>query len=317
MAIPSSREDVKEYCLRELGSPVVDINVTDNQIEDRLDDAIRMFQQNHYDGIERTYVKHKITISSLVFVSVSGTFEPGEIITGATSGTTAKIRLVDGSSIQFYRLTGTNFTSGETISGSVSGATGTITSSTLGDIDNEYFIVPDNILSVTNISQVGGTGGSSDYMFDIGYQTMLSAMADVSSIDLVSYSFRKSQVNLIQQLLQGTETYNYNRKQNRIYIRANWKEQFRVGSYIVAEVYAILDPEQWVKIYSDELFLRYCTQLFKKQWGENLKKFGGIVLPGGVTLNGKQIYDEAVDELKALRIELEQKYSEPPMMFMA
>ena len=89
---------------------------------------------------------------------------------------------------------------------------------------------------------------------------------------------------------------------------------FNIGNFIVAEAYAILDPNTYTEVYDDMFLKRYATALIKRQWGENMKKFGGIALPGGVTLNGDQIYGEAIQEVSIIEDEMQLKYELPPMM---
>ena len=83
MATPNSRAALKEHCLRQLGKPVIEINVDDDQVDDRIDDALQYFAQYHYDGIERVYLKHKIT--------------QAEIDRAATNGSTTATDTVDNS----------------------------------------------------------------------------------------------------------------------------------------------------------------------------------------------------------------------------
>jgi hypothetical protein len=65
MAQPTNREEFKDYCLRKLGSPVIEINVSDEQVEDRIDEAISFFRDYHYDGSQLVYLKHALTQEEL------------------------------------------------------------------------------------------------------------------------------------------------------------------------------------------------------------------------------------------------------------
>ena len=65
MATPSTRETLKQYCLRNLGKPVIDINVDDDQVEDRIDEALQYFAQYHVDGVERMYLKYLVTADDI------------------------------------------------------------------------------------------------------------------------------------------------------------------------------------------------------------------------------------------------------------
>ena len=92
----------------------------------------------------------------------------------------------------------------------------------------------------------------------------------------------------------------------------SWATDVSVGEYIIVEAYKILDPDTWTDVYNDRFLKKYVTAKFKKQWGNNLKKFAGIQMPGGVTLNGEQIYNEAVDEIDKLENEAQSSNVEPP-----
>ena len=89
MATPNSRENLKQYCLRMLGKPVVEINVDDDQLEDRIDEGLQYFQEYHFDGVEKTYVRHKVTGSTVTISNLSGEFASKEIFTGGTSNASA------------------------------------------------------------------------------------------------------------------------------------------------------------------------------------------------------------------------------------
>ena len=92
MAIPNSREKFKDYILRKIGAPVIEINVAEEQVEDRIDEAISFWADYHYNGSQQVYLKHQITGSSLTLDSaVAANFSVGETITGGTSGATAKV----------------------------------------------------------------------------------------------------------------------------------------------------------------------------------------------------------------------------------
>ena len=95
-------------------------------------------------------------------------------------------------------------------------------------------------------------------------------------------------------------------------IDTDWDKTFNAGSYVVAEAYAILDPSEYPEVWDDMFLKKYTTALIKRQWGENMKKFGGIQLPGGVTLNGDQIFQEAVQEIAQIEEEMQMKYELPP-----
>jgi hypothetical protein len=102
---------------------------------------------------------------------------------------------------------------------------------------------------------------------------------------------------------------------DKMYIDMNWEEVLNPDDFIVVECYRILDPSTYTQVYDDMFLKRYATALIKRQWGENMKKFGGIQLPGGVILNGREIYEEAVEEITTIENEMQLK-SELPVDFM-
>jgi hypothetical protein len=117
-------------------------------------------------------------------------------------------------------------------------------------------------------------------------------------------------LQLLEQLLVGKQPIRYNRHKNRLAIDMNWGK-VQVGNYLVVEAYEIVDPNVFTDVWNDRWLQRYATALIKKQWGQNLKKFSGIQLPGGVTFNGQQIFDEAEEELEKYEAEMINSYSLP------
>jgi len=319
MALPRSREQLKDYCLRKLGYPVIEINVDNEQLEDRLDESLAYFQDFHFDGVQRIYLKHEVTASRFKTSSITGTFEVGEKITGGTSGSEAHISSLDGTDILFSlvtRVENHGFIAGETLTGGRSGATAVLSSATdyitLGDIDNGYIPTTDQILSVIEIFPLSSYNSSSSKMFDVRYQFALNNMHTLTGMNLIGYDMFKRHLALFSELFEGDKFLRHNRKQDRLYIDADWGEDIRIGDYIVAECYAILNPETFTEVYSDLWLRRYTEQLFKQQWGSNLKKYNNMQLPGGVTLDGQTIYQEATGEIQRLEDEMESRYQEPP-----
>ncbi len=137
-------------------------------------------------------------------------------------------------------------------------------------------------------------------------------MYDLMSTDLIYYAQVKQHLSLLDMMLPGERSIRSNRKQDRLYIDMNWAEALTPDTYVMVECYRLLDPEQYTKIYNDLFLKRYATALIKRQWGNNMKKFDKIQLPGGVTLNGKEIYDEAQEEIKEIEREMQDRYEEPP-----
>jgi hypothetical protein len=206
--------------------------------------------------------------------------------------------------------TGT-WTTGETIVGS-NGTTSTVVSVNLGNVDKQYFELDDSIIGVRRVLPFSAVNTGQSYMWDIRYQMRLNDMFDLLSTSIIYYEQVKSHLALIDQLLVGSKSFRFQRHQNRLFLDMSWNTDVSVGEYVIVECYKILDPNTWTDVYNDRFLKRYATALIKKQWGNNLKKFAGIQMPGGVTLNGKEIYDEAVVEIEYLENEAQSTYVEPP-----
>jgi hypothetical protein len=318
MAAVSTREGLKQYALRDLGAPVLEINVDDDQLEDRLDEALDYWRLYHYEGIEQIYLKQQIRASEITLsASVAATFVLAEIITGATSGATAEVcressRVSTGTLLLVRNVTGT-FTAGEAITGSA-GHNATLSSITLREYDNRYITIPDYVWGVTKILSIG-QASSSKNIFDLQYQLRLNDLYDLTSTSLIYYKTVMSHLALLDFELNGHQRFRFNRLNGRLYLDANWATDFILGDYIIVQAYRAMDPTTWSKIYNEPWLKHYVTALFKKQWATNIKKFSGIQLPGGVTLDGDKLYDESTTEIKELEDELQNK-SAPLDFFM-
>ena len=315
MTAPSSRQNLIDYCLRRLGHPVIEINIDDDQIEDRIDDAFQFYREYHFDGTEQVYLKAELTGSTLTLVTLVGMlFSVGETVTGATSGATAVVtENVSSTAIKIKNLVGT-FVANEVITGGTSGVSGALAASnflTKGSYDNQYFDISDSVIGITRVFPFANRSNGMN-MFDIRYQILINDLYSLMSTDLIYYSQVKTQLELINQLLVGVKPIRFNRHMNRLYVDMDWAADAEVGDFMIVEGYRILDPDTFTDIYNDMFLKKYATALIKRQWGENLKKFNGVLLPGGVTLNGQQIYQEAIDEITALEDEMQMKYELPP-----
>lgn len=312
---PSSRQQLIDYCLRNLGHPVIEINVDEDQIEDRVDEGFQFYREYHYDSMELTYLKEEITASTLQITGINAAaFTINEKVTGTTSGaTTFVISSPSLNRLSTKKTTGT-FLPGETITGAVSGVTATVSSMTLGNLDNKYFELNDNITGVVKVFPLSDRSSSVN-LFDVRYQLMLNNIQSLTATDLVYYVQLKTHLNLINDLMAGQKPIRFNRHMNRLYVDMDWEEDVDVGDYIIVECFRILDPNVFTDVYNDGFLKRYITALIKRQWGNNLKKFEGVQMPGGVTLNGQKIFDEAVDEIKDLKEEARDIFQLPPDMF--
>jgi len=310
MAI-TTRQNLIDYCLRRLGHPVVEINVDDDQIEDRVDEAFQYYRDFHYDAVEKVYLKTEITPSTVTITGVNAaSFTNGEVITGGTSAATAIVYgALTTSTFYVFRITGA-FTTSETITGGSSGTTATLSSISLGNYDNQYVTLTDSVIGVERMIQLSNKTQAMG-MFDVRYQLMLNNIQSFTNTDIVYYSMLKTELQLINDLLTGQKPVRFNRHMNRLYIDMDWKADVNVGDYIIIEAWRTLDPDSFTDVYGDGWLKKYLTALIKLQWGSNLKKFEGVQMPGGVTLNGQIIYNEAVEEVKELRDEAQNTYQLP------
>ena len=322
MSAPASRQQLIDYCLRKLGHPVIEINVDDDQLSDRLDDALQYYQDYHYDGVERIYLKQQITASRLYLTSsVAGSFAAGEKVTGQTSGAYGFVTVEHadgglqtssaGTSLLIKGIAGT-FSTGETIVGATSNQSSTMASINIGNIDKQYIELDDSIIGVVRILPFSNVSTGQAYMWDIRYQLRLNDMFDLLSTSMIYYQQVKAHLDLIDMVLVGSKSFRFQRHQNRMYIDMNWSTDVTTGDYVIIECYKILDPALWTDVYNDRFLKRYATALIKQQWGNNLKKFEGIQMPGGITLNGQKIFDEATVEIEQLEVEMQDTYVEPP-----
>ena len=275
MASPATRQELIDYSLRRLGAPVLEINVDDDQIDDLVDDAIQYFQERHYDGSERMYLKYKITQDDI-------DRGRGPNASGVSGITTT------------------------TVTESVG-----ITSEFKYEENNNYIKVPDQVLGINKIFKFD-TNSISGGMFSIKYQLFLNDLYYFSSVDLLQYAMTKSYLEDIDFLLTTDKQIRYSKRQGRLYLDIDWTSQ-SVGDYIVIDCERALNPSDFPKIYNDSWLKRYLTAMLKKQWGMNMIKFSGTKLPGGVELNGRQYYDDAVSELREIEDKMQSTYELPPL----
>jgi hypothetical protein len=317
----SSRQGLIDYCLRRLGFPVIEINVDDDQIEDRIDDALQYFQEYHFDGVERVYLQHQITGATLRFSGLSSpSFEIGETLVGATSGASCRVISIDGMTVSASKVSGV-FVANETVTGENSGFSRALSATsfyTPGDIENGYVTIPDAVIGVIRVLPVNGPSSgmnNANNMFDVVYQFRMNDMYNLLSADMIYYTQMKQYLSMLDMLLVGDRSFAYNRKTDKLQIHCNWSDVFDPGDFIIVECYRIVDPSTYTQIYNDMFLKKYATALIKKQWGDNMKKFGGMQLPGGIVMNGQQVYDEAVQEINLIEEEMQLK-AELPVDFM-
>lgn len=321
---PASREELKEYCLRALGKPVIQINVDDTQLEDRIDEALAYYQDYHFDGAARTYLKRRITASTLAITNVVGDFNSGEELLGTTSGARCLVIDVndDKTEMMFKNHVtpdgilepdvNNTFVVGETVVGQGSGSTAEVISVSFGDIDNRWIPVGDEILGVVRVLPFF-QGSTTRNMFDIRYQIHLNDIFDLNAFrtSLVDFYMTMRHIELLNELFSGQPTFRFNRHMNRLFLDVDWDSDVKVNDYVVAEVFTLVNPDDFTDVYNDIFLKKYTTELFRLQWGSNLVKYQGVQLPGGITLDGRSIYDEARKNIEKLEEEAITKYSLP------
>ena len=309
----ATREQLKQYALRALGKPVLEINVDDTQLEDRLDEALDYFNLYHYEGVEQMYLKHMINASLLTVTSSAGIPPISLKLINQQGGTCEVIRQWNKPSTETVwtvkNVQGTWTTVGSEIkdvanqSGPVLGLVGSMV---LGEIDNKYITTPDYVYGVTKILNIG-QASSSKNIFDLQYQLRLNDLYDLTSTSIVYYKTVMSHLAMLDLELNGHPLYRFNRMQNRLYLDVNWETDVIVGDYILIQGYRALNPQDFTKVYGEPWLKHYVTAVFKRQWAINIKKFSGIQLPGGVTLDGDKLYLEATKEIEDLETELKTK----------
>ena len=275
MAQPSSREGLIDYAKRQLGFPVLEINVADEQFQDLLDDAIQIYQERHYDGIVRMYLKYKITQEDID----RGRARGGDKNAGITT------------------TTGTS-------------TVGLSTTFSFEENQN-YLQMPPSVIGVNQIFKVR-SDTVYDGLFNIKYQLFLNDLYQFGSIDLLQYSMVQTYLEDITFLLNPDMKFRFNIRQDRLYIDTDF-QHLSVDDHFVIDCFRILDPNDFTQVYNDQFLKRYFTALCKRQWGQNLIKFQGVQLPGGIQLNGRQIYDDGVAELTEIRAKMASDYEMPPL----
>lgn len=315
----ASRQELIEYALRALGEPVVEINVDDSQLEDRLDEAIGYWQQYHWDGVEKIYMKAQVTASRLRITTSDATkFLETSTVVGQTSGATAVVcsegsTHTSGNTIVCKNITGT-FVAGETIASGTNTAVLTDTNFvTLGVIDTHYFDLPDLVFGVESVMPFSNASSSKN-LFDLQYQLRLNDLYDLTSTSLIYYKTVMQHLALLDLELNGKPLYRFNRMNGKLYVDMSWGQDVAIGDFIMVECYRALDPATATKVYNEPWLKHYVTALIKRQWGMNGKKFQGMVLPGGITMDFQGMYDEAVKEIADLEDELMNKSA--PLEFM-
>ena len=278
MAQPSSRQTLIDYCKRQLGAPVLEINVADEQIDDLVDDALQYWNERHYDGVSQIYLKYKITQDDVN----RGRAPAGESSTAGVTTSTASTSIVG---------TATTFSFTE---------------------NSNYLQVPSDIIGIQKVFKFDGTNTAVSNMFSIKYQMFLNDIYYWGTSEVLTYAMTKTYLEDIDFLLTTEKQIRYNQRMDRLYLDIDWGG-VSVGDYIVIDCYRLLNPNDFSKVWNDSFVKKYLTMLIRKQWGQNLIKFQGVKLPGGIELNGRQIYDDAIKEIDDLMEKMSNTYELPPL----
>jgi hypothetical protein len=312
----NSFDTLAQYCLQKLGAPVIDIHIADEQIANRISDAFQFFREFHGDATDRMFLKHQVTDNQITVPSATS-FKLGETVTGSVSGTTAQITAISQGLLQVNTPAGSGFVASEQITGGESGANGVIGTYTTGDIDNGFIPVGPGVVSVVNVFPIAG-GATSNSQFSAAYQIKVndiynfqSSQGSLATSGLAYYEETKEYLNTMDSVLVGQQIFRYNPKMGRLYIDFDWRNNLAPGDFILADCYGIVDEEVYQMIWDDRMLKKLATAYLKEQWGNNLKLYGGVQLPGGITVQGQQIYDEAVAEIEKIEDQIRDIYQEP------
>ena len=258
MAQITNRDDFKNYCLRRLGFPVIDINVDDDQVEDRIDDALQYWQDYHFDGLQKVYYIKRIDETDIAnrFIDMSPN------VTKDTSNNSLEI------------------------------------------------------VGVTRIFPIQDSQATVN-MFDLRYQLRLNELYDFTSASYINYTLTQQHLRSLELMFTGEVPIRYQRHMHKLFIDWAWgASEAPPSTIVVAECYATINPDVYSGVWNDRWLKEYTTALIKRTWGNNMKKFNGVVLLGGVTMNGKEVYDEAVGEIERLESEMEKDYGAPLQWYM-
>jgi hypothetical protein len=276
MAQPASRTDLINYCKRQLGAPVLEINIADEQVDDLVDDALQYFHERHFDGVIQTFLKYKITQDDIDRGRGKGSDNPVGIVTTTATSTVG-------------------------------------ISSTFSFEENSNFLqIPPAVLGINKIFRFDGSNTVTNNMFSVKYQLFLNDVYTFSSTEILSYAMTKRYLEDLDFAL-GTEKYiRFNKRQDRLYLDFDWGAASK-DDYLIIDCYRLIDPNDFTRVFNDSFLKKYLTALMKRQWGQNLIKFQGVKLPGGIELNGRQIYDDAEKDLEIIREQMSNTYELPPL----
>ena len=277
MAQPATRSEFKNYLLRQLGAPVLEINVADEQVDDIIDDALQYFHERHFDGVLRTYLKYQVTQNDIDRGKGPGQDGVLGIVTTTASST------IDGAEMQFDWKENSN-----------------------------YLQVPPAVIGVEKVFHFDGSQSMSSGMFSIKYQLFLNDIYFWGAMEMLTYTMTRTYLADMDFALTTQKQIRFNQRMDRLYMDVDW-EELTAGDWLIMDCYRTLDPNDYARVWNDSFLKKYTAALLKKQWGQNLIKFNGVKLPGGVELNGRDIYEDGVKELEVIREMMSNTYELPPL----
>ncbi len=318
MANPRTKAEFAEYCLRKLGKPVIEINVSEEQVDDRIDEALKYFADYHFDGVERIYYKHIVSdadrpgyINKIEVIANGEDYDPSDTITLVNGGQEVVLSMdVD----SFGGITGVTVVEngpGNTDATTVQVNTSTGSGAQFKVVPGDGAIwMPENVLGAVQVFPIGYHTGSSLDMFNIQYQIALNDLHTLTSHSMVPYYMMMEHLSLIQELLVGRQPIRYNRIKNKLFIDMNWKK-VRNGQYLLIEAFEVVDPEEYAAVWGDRWLQNYATAKIKYQWASNLSKFTDMTLPGGMKFNADRMLTDAQAEIEKMEDAMQLNYMLP------
>jgi len=271
---PATRTELKNYCLRKLGAPVLEINVDSQQVEDCIDDALQFFRERHFDGSERMYLKHQLTADDVT------RFQDSDELTNTLAPDEAT-----------------------------------------WENRKNFIEVPDHVFGISRVFGVSSNFLRND-LFGLSNQYYLMDLFAISSGGTFSYgNFDMTNYYMIKQYFETLDMvintgafveYRFNKRQNKLYVDID-VNRIKEDAYLLIDCYRALDPNEFTQIWDDFWLKRYVTALIKRQWGQNLIKFNNVQLPGGVSYNGRQLYEDALREIDEIESKMISDYELPPL----
>ena len=177
--------------------------------------------------------------------------------------------------------------------------------------NSNYLEIHPSIIGVNKIFHYDGSNTITNNMFSVKYQLFLNDIYYWGTTELLTYSMVKTYLEDLNWLLTTQKQIRFNKRQGRLYIDVDWAA-LNPGDFIIIDCYRTMDPNDYTKVWNDSFLKQYLTALIKRQWGQNLIKFQGVKLPGGVELNGRQLYDDGQREIDAITEKMFSTYELPP-----